>query len=106
MYLAAFSITTKPVTDTRRQSDNVEAYELLRKTGLEEVEAIRLNEIIGEMASTNIIARLESKMDAQNRIIESKLDAQNSKYRTLIIVISIIGAAMTIILSISQLTQS
>jgi len=43
-------------------------------------------------------------MDAQNRIIESKLDAQNNQYKTLIIVISIIGAAMTIILSISQLT--
>ena len=86
--------------------EDTEAYLLLRKTGLEEVEAFKLLNIIGEMASENIIARFESKMDAQNRIIESKMDAVNSKYKTLIIVISIIGAAMTIILSISQLTQS
>lgn len=39
---------------------------LLRKAGLTCDEANELTEIIGNMASENIIARLESKMDAQN----------------------------------------
>ena len=40
---------------------------------------------------------LNSKIDAQN----TKIDAQNSKYNVLIVIISIIGAALTIALSIN-----
>ncbi len=38
-----------------------------------------------------------SKLDAQN----SKFDAQNSKYHVLIVIISIIGAALTIALAVN-----
>ena len=78
-------------------NDNTEAYELLRKTGLEEVEAFKLLNIIREMASTNIIARLESKMDAQN----AKIDAQTDKYNVLIWVI---GFATVILAAVIALT--
>ena len=77
--------------------NNTEAYELLRKTGLSDTEAVKLIDIIGKMASTNLISRLESKIDSQN----AKIDAQNTKYNVLIVVIAIIGAALTIALSIS-----
>ena len=40
---------------------------------------------------------LSNKIDAQN----SKIDVQNSKYNVLIVIISIIGAALTIALSIN-----
>ncbi|MCY4672360.1 MAG: hypothetical protein OXD43_01100 [Bacteroidetes bacterium] len=80
-----------------RASDNTEAYELLRKTGLTDVEAFKLIDIIGDMASTNIIARLESKMDAQN----AKIDSQTEKYNVLIWVI---GFATVILAAVIALT--
>ena len=39
---------------------------LLRKFGLKPDEANELTERIGNMASSNIVSRLESKIDAQN----------------------------------------
>ncbi len=63
------------------------------------------------MASSDMIPQLQSgleilsnKIDAQNSKIDaqnSKIDAQNSKYNVLIVIISIIGAALTIALSIN-----
>ncbi len=79
---------------------------MLRKSGLEADEANELTERITNMASTNVLgridtisARLESKFDAQNSRIdvnnarlESKIDAQNAKYNTLIVILSILAA--------------
>ena len=78
------------------KSENVEAHELLRKTGLEEVEAIRLNEIIGRMASENLIARL----DAQTEIMKTEMKARNIRFTLLIIVLAIVGAALTIAVAV------
>ncbi len=79
---------------------------LLRKSGLEADEANKLTERITNMASTNVLdridtisARLESKFDSQNSKfdvnnarLESKIDAQNAKYNTLIVILSILAA--------------
>jgi len=53
---------------------------LLQKAGHQPDAAVELTESISNMASANIVSRLESKIDAQN----SKIDAQNSKYNLLI----------------------
>ena len=50
--------------------------------------------------STKIDAQ-STKIDAQNSRIDAKIDAQNTKYNVLIVIISIIGAALTIALSIN-----
>lgn len=49
-------------------------------------------------------SRIDNKLDAQNSKLDAqntKIDAQNSKYNVLIVIISIIGAALTIALSIN-----
>ncbi len=69
--------------------EDTEAYQLLRKTGLEEVEAFKLLNIIREMASTNIIARLESKIEAQTKAMNTEMKAQNMRYNLLIWMIGI-----------------
>lgn len=51
-------------------------FELLRKTGLTPEEAFTLYGGIREMASTNLISRFESKMDAQLQAIRSELTMQ------------------------------
>lgn len=51
--------TSTPPTEDR-------IYELLRKTGLEPEEAFTLFAGIRDMAAANLIARFESKLDAQN----------------------------------------
>lgn len=60
------------------------------------------------MASSDMIPQLQSgleilnsKIDAQNSRIDAKIDAQNTKYNVLIVIISIIGTALTITLSIN-----
>ncbi len=86
---------------------------LLRKSELEADEANELTERITNMASINVLdridtisARLESKFDSLNskfdsqnsRIdtisarLESKIDSQNAKYNTLIVILSILAA--------------
>ena len=55
------------------------------------------------MASSELQSSLEklgSRIDAQNDRIYVQLDAINSKYTILIVVVAIIGAALTIVLSI------
>ena len=56
-----------------------------------------------EMASSELqssLEKLSSRIDAQNDRIDVQLGAINSKYTVLIVVIAIIGAALTIALSI------
>ncbi len=90
---------------------------LLRKSELKADEANELTERITNMASTNVLdridtisarleskfdsqnskfdvnnARLESKFDVNNARLESKIDSQNAKYNTLIIILSILAA--------------
>lgn len=67
------------------------ASRLLRKSGIKTDEANELTELIGEMASANIISQFGSKIDslestlrADLRAQEAKLDAQNTKYNLLL----------------------
>ena len=59
--------------DAAPSPDDKRVFLLLRKTGLDEDEAFTLFAGIRDMAAANLIARFESKLDAQN----AKLDAQN-----------------------------
>ena len=68
-----------------------------------------------KMASSDMISQLQSgfeilsrkidaqntKIDAQSSRIEAKIDVQNSKINVLIVIISIIGTALTIAISIN-----
>lgn len=98
------------------------AFDLLHKlsrggklTSSETHELLQIRKI---MASSDVFPRLQSgletlsnKIDAQNSKIDaqnskvdaqnSKIDVQNSKYNVLIVVISIVGAALSIALSIN-----
>ncbi len=56
--------------------DEDRIFELLCKTGLTPAEAFTLFGGIREMASTNLIARFESRMDAQLQAIRSELTMQ------------------------------
>ena len=58
--------------------------QLLRKKDLNPDEANELTELIGEMASTNLIARFESKMDAQTAKMDALSNALNAKYNLLL----------------------
>ena len=62
---------------------------LLRKKKLSCNEANQLTELIGEMASENIIARLESKIDANAK-------TQNTKYNVLIWAIGFAGVVISL----------
>lgn len=56
------------------------------------------------MASSDMISQLQSGLETLNNKIEilnGKIDVQNSKYNVLIVIISIIGAALTITISIN-----
>jgi hypothetical protein len=57
--------TSTPAPDDKR------VFLLLRKTGLDEDEAYTLVQEIQNMAAANLIARFESKLDAQNAKIDS-----------------------------------
>ncbi|MCY4160216.1 MAG: hypothetical protein OXE92_05535 [Bacteroidetes bacterium] len=90
---------------------------LFREAGLDPDGANNLTERIINMASANVLdridtsyARLESKLDASNAqfgselktvsktleskidVQNSKIDAQNSKYNTLIVILSLLAA--------------
>ncbi len=58
--------------------ENTKAYKLLRKTGLEGGEANELVNIIGNMASTNIIERFEAKLESNMDSVDAKFEAINS----------------------------
>lgn len=100
-------------------SQTTRAFTLLRKLSkgekLASSETHELLQIQKKMASSDMIPQLQSgleilnskidaqstKIDAQNSRIDAKIDAQNTKYNVLIVIISIIGAALTIALSIN-----
>ncbi len=79
-------------------NDHTKAYKLLRKTGLEGVEANELTNLIGDMASENIVSRFEAKMDSVNAKMDAqnaKIDATNGKYDLMLWLIGI-GIALII----------
>ena len=55
--------------------DDTAIFLAFRGVGMEEETAYRVVKQIQDMAAANLIARFESKMDAQN----AKMDAQNAK---------------------------
>ena len=61
------------------QADSKRLFELLLGLKLEPEGAYTFTQEVGNMAAANLIARFESKLDAQGSRFESKLDAQNSK---------------------------
>lgn len=65
------------------------ATRLLRKNKLSCDEANQLTELIGEMASEKIIARLESKLDVNAKV-------QNTKYNVLIWAIGFAGVVISL----------
>ncbi len=83
---------------------------LLRKPELTADEANELTELITDMASANVleridtirtrleskfdgnIAQLNSKFDGNTAQLNSKIDSQNAKYNTLIVILSILAA--------------
>jgi len=69
--------------------------QLLRKAGHEPDDAVELTELIGNMASANITARLESKIDNRFDSQDAKIDAQNSKYNVLIWAIGFAGLVIS-----------
>ena len=56
--------------------DDKRVFFLLRKTGLDEDEAYTLVQELQNMAAANLIARFESKMDAQLQALRSELTMQ------------------------------
>ncbi len=72
--------TSVPAPDAKR------LFLLLRGLGLDDEQAYTFVQEVDNMAAANLIARFESKLDAQNTKLdaqsarfESKLDAQNTK---------------------------
>ena len=72
----------------REVGDFTRMAQLLRKKDLNPDEANELTELIGEMASTNLITRFESKfeskMDAQTAKMDALSNALNAKYNLLL----------------------
>jgi hypothetical protein len=64
MPVLAFRDPRRPPCPTSTPPTEDRLYELLRKTGLEPEEAFTLFAGIRDMASANLIARFESKLDA------------------------------------------
>ena len=89
--------------------DATRAFSLLRtlaKGGKQSAENTReLPELIRNMASANIISRLESKMDAMKESQDTKLDelekTVDKNYKFLFWVVGIVGAAITIAIALS-----
>ncbi len=72
---------------------------LLRRSELTADEANELTELITDMASANVLERIDtirtqlnSKFDGNIVRLESKIDSQNAKYNTLIVILSILAA--------------
>ena len=63
--------------DTPPSEDRV--FELLRKTGLTPEEAFTLFAGIRDMASTNLIARFESKLDAMTDTMRAELGSMRAE---------------------------
>ncbi|MDE0104468.1 MAG: hypothetical protein OXN89_19005 [Bryobacterales bacterium] len=64
------------------QPDSKRLFDLLQKIGMDAGDAYTFIQEVGNMAAANLIARFESKLEAQNSKLEaqnSKLEAQNSK---------------------------
>jgi hypothetical protein len=62
-------------TSTPPDPDDKRVFFLLRKVGLDEDEAYTLVQELQNMAAANLIARFESKLDAQGVRLEAKIDA-------------------------------
>ena len=69
--------------DTIPSPDDKRVFLLLRKAGLDEEEAYTLVQEIQNMAAANLIARFESKLDAQAAAQNAMIAAQNSKIDSL-----------------------
>lgn len=90
--------------------DATRIFSLLRKLakgGKQSAEETHeLVELIETMAATNVIERLESKMDAQNNTLEVKLTSleknQDARYKMLAWVIGIVGGVITVVISIAM----
>ena len=74
--------------------DDKPVFDALVQAGVSPELAYTAAQRIRDMAAANLIARFESKLDAQSAKFESKLDAQDSKLRMLM---WMIGAAVAII---------
>ncbi len=61
------------------QPDSKRLFDLLLGLKMEPGSAYTFTQEVGNMAAANLIARFESKLDAQGERFESKLDAQNSR---------------------------
>ncbi len=61
------------------QPDSKRLFDLLLGLKMEPGSAYTFTQEVGNMAAANLIARFESKLDAQGDRFESKLDAQNSR---------------------------
>jgi len=75
---------------------------LLRKAGHKPDDAVELTERLSNMASSNVLDRIDnssdrlnSKMDANTVRLESKIDAQNSKHNVLIWAIGFAGLVIS-----------
>ncbi len=75
--------TSVPAPDAKR------LFLLLRGLGLDDEQAYTFVQEVDNMAAANLIARFESKLDAQNTKLdaqnarfESKLDAQNTRFES------------------------
>ena len=62
------------------QPDSKRLFDLLLGLKMEPEGAYTFTQEVGNMAAANLIARFESKLDAQGSRFESKLDAQGSRF--------------------------
>ncbi len=62
------------------QPDSKRLFDLLLGLKMEPGGAYTFTQEVGNMAAANLIARFESKLDAQGSRFESKLDAQGSRF--------------------------
>ncbi len=74
--------------------DDQPVFEALLAAGVEPGLAYTALQSIRYMAAANLIARFESKLDAQKVLLESKLDAQATQLKMLM---WMIGAAVAIL---------
>lgn len=61
-------------------ADHAQLYDILTRAGLQGRDAHILTQLVEEMASANLIRRIESKLEARN----AKLDAQTSNINLLL----------------------
>ena len=95
------------------KSDDKRIFLLLRKLGLDDEEAFTFFQELKNMAAANLIARFESKLDAQNAKLDgqnakldgqnARLDAQNAKLDALRWVIGVGLAGLGILLALFRM---